>query len=470
MTNLYLAIDQGGHASRAIVFDDQAKIHAQAEAAIETFTPTVDRVEHDAEALVKATRDAIAQTIALLGPKSKQIKAAGLATQRSSIVCWNRNSGAPLSPILSWQDRRQAEWLQQFGSHGELIHQRTGLFLSPYYGASKMRWCLDHLPSVRDAAQNGELVIGPLASFLAFRLLCERPLVVDPANASRTLLWNLATGDWDDELCHLFGIPQPLLPRCTKSRTQFGYLEGSQIPLTVMTGDQSAAIFAWGLPDGGSHYANIGTGAFVQHISTDQQLHDRLLNSTAYTDERQQFHTLEGTVNGAARSLHWFAERCGVSNLEQRLPNWLANEQQPPLFINAVSGVGSPFWLAQLESHFIGDGDIPAKACGVVESILFLIQANLDEMPVVKQIIISGGLANLDELCQRLADLSQLAVLRPTQLEATATGLAYLTADRPEHWPGISQTTRFVPQNNPLLAQRYHHWLTEMRSQNDENA
>ena len=198
MTGYYLAIDQGGHASRAIVFDQQANIISQTEQPIQTFTPQPDRVEHDADEMIQATRQAIIDAVGLLGEEKKLLKAAGLATQRSSIACWNKQTGKPLSPILSWQDRRQAVWLSQFQHQSESIHAKTGLFLSPHYGASKMRWCLDNLAEVKQAFENHQLVIGPLASFLAYQLLTERPLVADPANASRTLLWNLHRQEWDE--------------------------------------------------------------------------------------------------------------------------------------------------------------------------------------------------------------------------------------------------------------------------------
>jgi glycerol kinase len=468
-SSYYLTIDQGGHASRAIVFDNQANIVSQAETAIETFTPKPDWVEHDAEALVCATQIAIDKAVEQLGDDRHRIKAAGLATQRSSIVCWHKQSNAALSPILSWQDRRQAEWLTQFQDKNRFIHTTTGLFLSPHYGASKMRWCLENIEAVQLAQRQNKLVIGPLASFLTCRLLRESPLLADPANASRTLLWNMETGDWDDALLQLFGLPGILLPNCVPSRYPFGYLhvDSMDIPLQIVTGDQSAALFAWGNPDPETVYLNIGTGAFIQRPLSATTDHPRLLTGIAYQDDTYRCYTLEGTVNGAARALHRFAEQEGIDNLEQRVTAAMISNKTPPLFINAVSGLGSPDWIATLESHFIGEGDTEARLLAVVESIAFLIQRNLDAMantpPQAERIIVSGGLAGLDGLCQLIADLAGVTVIRPQQLEASATGLACLIAARPVDWPTATQRAdHFSPDPDTTIKQRYTVWSQQL--------
>jgi glycerol kinase len=464
----WLAIDQGGHASRAIVFDRQGNITAQAEMAIRTLTPHTDWVEHDAEEMVKSVEDAVCAVIDQLGAAKHQLISAGMATQRSSIVCWERQTGAALSPIISWQDRRQQQWLKQFSAHNKVIHHKTGLFLSPHYGASKLRWCLDNIEAVATAYKQENLCAGPLASFLAFRLLQERPFCIDPANASRTLLWNLHHNHWDAELCQLFGVPQQLLPRCTRTHEAFGHLviDDQTLPLTIITGDQPAALFAWGKPRTDTTYINIGTGAFIQRPVTAPQPSDRLLSGIAYLDDKWRCYTLEGTVNGAARALQWLAQGHGIDDLEQRLPEWLKGVAEPALFLNGVSGLGSPYWVANLPSRFIGDGDKPItlkeQAVAIVESIVFLIQRNLEEMeqslPATTALRVSGGLANLDGLCQRLADITGRIIIRPATTEATARGLAFLIAGRPDAWQSAVQEQRFRPDTAPALQQRYQEW------------
>lgn len=472
--SLYLAIDQGGHASRAIVFNSHGEIVCQHECAIQTVTPQEEWVEHSPEELLGSIKNAVTHVLKTLGDNAQKIEAAGLATQRSSIVCWNKENGEALSPILSWQDRRQQSWIKQFESQNSFVHTKTGLFLSPHYGASKLRWCLDNIKAVSKANENHTLMAGPLASYLAFNLSKEKTNSADPANASRTLLWNINRQNWDADLCQLFGVPMDILPTCSHSQDAFGHLDinGFDIPLKVITGDQPAALFAWGKPDTDQLYVNMGTGAFIQHATDSPRHNERLLTGIAYQDESSQLFTLEGTVNGAARALQWL----GIENLEKQLPDWLENTKPTTLFINSISGLGSPYWQPSLPASFINETESTTeeKAVAVVESIAFLIQRNIDEMeitlPSAKKIIVSGGLAQLDGLCQRIANLSGLEILRPKVCEATAQGLAYLIADQPSDWPQLKPKTVFTPEANTALLDRYQTWQKELESLISNNA
>ncbi len=473
---LYLAIDQGGHASRAIVFDGTGALVTQSAVAIKTFHPAQNQVEHDPEALVRSVREAIDQVLHELGDQAARICAAGLATQRSTIVSWNRESGAALSPVISWQDRRAADWLEKFRSRAADIQERTGLVLSPHYGAGKLRWCLDHLPAVAEARQQGHLVFGPLASFLLFRLLEERPLVADPSNASRTQLWDLGTHDWSQELLDLFGLPLECLPGCVASTYGFGHLSAGnlRIPLSVVTGDQPSALYALGEPDADTLYVNMGTGAFVQRITasyptpTSNLLRSVVLQAAAHTT-----YVLEGTVNGAGSALEQTGKQLGVSQAELKasLAGWLERPAEPPLFMNGVSGLGSPFWLSNFASEFVGEGEPWEKMVAVAESIVFLLQVNIEQISHTgrspQRIIVSGGLADLAGLVQRLADISGLPVMRLPLQEATAAGLAYLIS-RPEHQPWNQCAFMAAkPKANQTLQKRYVNWRRELEARID---
>ncbi len=465
---LYLCLDQGGHASRALVFDARGAL--QAGAFREAGTRRAgDRVEQDPEELVVTLRQAIDEAVATLGGRADDIVAAGIATQRSSIACWDRRTGAALAPVLSWQDRRAHAWLERFSAHAGEIHRRTGLMLSAHYGASKLRWCLDHLPAVAAARRAGRLAMGPLASFLLFRLLGEKPLLADPANAARTLLWNIDAGEWDPWLLELFGIPPETLPRCVPTRHAFGTLRlnDRRIPLAVASGDQSAALFALGAPRPDSAYVNMGTGAFIQRVFERRPEATGLLAGLVYHDSSDRaVYVLEGTVNGADAALRWAGREWGLENIEAELPEWLARTGEVPVFLNGVSGLGAPFWVAEFPSRLIGDGAPWQKAVAVAESIVFLLQANLSIMqktaPPVTRIIATGGLAWFDGLCRRLADLSGLPVYRPAEQEATARGTAYLLAGFPGDWPEERSGEPFTPQANPGLLRRYERWRAEM--------
>lgn len=454
----FLAIDQGGHASRALLYDGDGRLIAAAESAIALRRPAPERAEHDAEELVDSVQTAVAAVLREAG--DREVGAAGLAVQRSSVVCWDRRDGRALSPVLSWQDRRNAEWTAGLEADAVAIRRRTGLPLSPHYGAGKLRWCLDHLEPVRAAAQAGRLALGPLASFLTFRLTDEHRLCSDPANASRTLLYDLDSGDWDPQLAQRFGLDIATLPACVPTRHAFGELaiDRRRVPLTLVTGDQSAALFAFD-SDPGQVMVNLGTGAFLQQAMPQRPPATPLLTSLAYRDDRSRVFAVEGTVNGAGSAIDWAAERLGLAPAAviEQLPLWLGQSRRPPLFLNGVSGLGTPYLAPLFTPCFIGDASAAEQCVAVVESIAFLLKVNLEEMArlgALSAITLSGGLSRLDGLCQRLADLSGLPVSRPADHEATARGLLYLLSGSRTPTP----RTCFAPQPQDALNQRYRDW------------
>lgn len=318
---LYLALDQGGHATRALVVEEGGRVVAQALVPVTFTTRTNDRCEQDPEAIVASVRHAIGQVQQIIGaPAAHAIAGAGLATARANLVCWDSRTGQGLSPVIGWQDHRAGALMASYDNHALTIRERTGLVSSCHYGAPKMRWCLDNLPAVRAAAKGGYLVMGPLASFLAFRLISPPPRVADAAHAGRTLLWNRHSHNWDHELLALFGIREDSLPHCVPSRYPFGHLvwHGLRIPLTVMTGDQGAALFGEGRPRADRVYINIGTGAFVQRLIGRRPVEQGpLLLSTVLQDGHDTVEVLEGTVNGAGAALDWGARACAVCQPER---------------------------------------------------------------------------------------------------------------------------------------------------------
>jgi len=462
---LYLAIDQGTHASRAVVLDRCGRLHARASRDIALTHPQPDWAEQDGDAMVASVFAAVAGALGELGERRHQVAAVGLASQRASCVCWDRRNGHPLSPVFSWQDRRAYVWLQQFEAHAESVHRKTGLFLSPHYGASKLRWALEHLPAVRQARGAGTLCWGPQASFLVFRLLDEHPLLADPQCAARTQLWNVRTRDWDPELLELFGLPQGFLPRSVPTCHAFGTLSSGDmhVPLTVVNGDQSAAVFAFGWPEEDSAYVNIGTSAFVQRALThDPGYVPRQLTGIILDDGNTTVYMVEGNINGAGAALEWLTGEIGVNDVVPLLPSWLERAGEPPLFLNGIAGLGGPFWKPDFESRFVGTGEPWQQAVAVVESIAFLLQANIDEMAKyvrpATRIRVSGGVSRLDGLCRRLASVSGLPVHRREDPEATGRGIAYLAAGRPPEWNAGAHEDVFAPADDPALRARYRQW------------
>ena len=471
---LYLTLDQGGHASRALVYDTDGRCLMQESIACEVRRGDGARVEQDPDAIVNGLRECIARVATRLGPRCKDIVAAALVTQRSSVVCWDRINTSALTPMLSWQDLRAQDWLRTFNDAAEKIHDITGLMLSAHYGAGKLRWCLDHVPAVQAAAQAGRLACGPLAAFLLFRLLNERPLLIDSGNAARTLLWNRRTCDWDRGLADLFGVPLDYLPRSVPNRYAFGTLPVGQysVPLSFCHGDQPAALFATGMPRHDCVYINIGTGAFVQRVfADDPRTVPGLLTVLVLDEAARHCYALEGTVNGAGSALAAMGNEFGLDAAEfaARLPVWLEQCRAPPLFLNGVSGLGAPFWVADFSSRFIGAGDMAERLVAVVESIVFLLQSNIEaieaQVAPALDIVVSGGVASLDGLCQRLAALSGRPVWRSTQREASARGAAWLLTGTTQAWMDEEAGERFVAHEDANLRERYRRWRAALQAQ-----
>lgn len=464
---LILAIDQGGHASRAIVFDAHGTLCAESFAPISTFRSGDDRVEHDANEILESIRTALDDVAQTLGSDAERVVAAGLATQRSSVVCWDKRTGTPLSRVLSWQDRRNAALVEQLRGEASAVCEHTGLVLSPHYGASKLRWCLDEIPAVRTARDGKRLAFGPLASFLLFSLLEGRPYLVDPANASRTQLFEPRTRAWSPWLAERFGVPLELLPRIAHTRAEFGRLQfaGRDIPLRVCTGDQSAVPYAFGSLDPATIYLNAGTGAFLQRVRE----HDdpQLLQSVVYSDEQRVVTIQEGTVNGAGAAIDWLNEHLGVDARRGALALTRATANHAaPLFLNAVGGIGSPYWRSDVSSRFVGEGSEAAQVQAAVESIAFLICRNIERMQdaAVARILASGGLSASDYLCECIATLSGLPVERVNVRESTALGLAFLVAGEPADWQPHAERATFAPAVDEALRERYARWCELMET------
>jgi glycerol kinase len=454
-----LALDQGSHASRACVFDASGRLLARQERPVATRHPGEGRIEHDplelAESLRAAARRALQEAEAQ--HPGLEVLAAGLAVQRSTLVCCDRGRCAPLSAALSWQDTRHAAWLAGFASAAPRVRALTGLPLSPHYGASKLRWCLDELPAVQAAARQGELLALPLAAFLVARLTGGEPLL-DAANASRTLLYDTATLGWSAELLALFGIPAACLPRCVPTCGDFGQLQlgRHRIPLTAVTGDQSAVPFAGGTLDLAGVSVNLGTGAFVQQaLAARPGSPAPLLGSVLGQFAGGARYTLEGTVNGGGSAVRAFIVAQGIGDgsagAEQALWQALdslgeADDASLPLYVNGIGGLGSPWWQPRLASRWLGEGTPLQCFAALVESIAFMVAANVDELrrhgDAPGSLHLAGGLSRSGFLRARLAAFCELPVWTG-EPEASARGVAALALpDWGQGWRAAVQARR----------------------------
>jgi len=427
-------------------------------------------VEHDPVALLESVDECIASVVEQLGDDTRYVRAAGLATQRSTILCAARATGTPLTPLISWQDRRGYQDIAQFEPHADRIREITGLRLTPHYGMAKLRWCLEHVDAVQAQLAAGDLIGAPLSSYLLRHLSGDVEWRVDSVNASRTLLMDMYSANWSAELLELFALPITILPTIQPCRSTFGSLSlgDNAVPISVATGDQAAALFCAGEPAPGTAFINMGTGAFVQVATGAVPVRDeRLLTSIVWQDADTRQYVLEGTVNGAGSAVDYFTSITGTQ-LEPsslKLRESLERLDEAPLFLNGVGGLGSPDWIADFPSRFEGEGGPALQLAAVYESIVFLVVRNLRRMRQrldVRRLILTGGLAQFDWLAQSLADLAGLPVLQPSEPEATLMGLAQLVSNgQCRVHPG---SRRFEPQKNALLQRRHARWVAAMEA------
>jgi glycerol kinase len=463
---LSLLLDFGGQSCHALVMDGRGVCITQAEVPNQTRQSGL-RVELDGESVVAGFQQLLASIDDALLAEGRQVRRVAMACQRGSVIAWDRETGKALGPMLSWRDRRISETMQMRPEQAEWIRHRAGLRWSPYAGAPKLRWLLDHLPSVRAAAKQEQLVLGPAGSFLLARLLRGRPCLVDDSLAQRTLLWSCRSMDWDEELLETFGLEDEQLPEVCPSSFEFGRLEAmkGQPPVRIVVGDQNAVPFLTGQPDPDCLYVNLGTGGFVLR-PVDRPLDVDCFQLSLLSRQGGGRFALEGSIHGAATALNWLAERSDGVFRAAELDDLCAGVGQPPLFVNTLDGLGSPWWCDGGEPAFEPsckhcDAGLAAEALAIVESIVFLVRANLEAMnehvEAPKRIVLSGGLSRSEILRQRLADGLGLPVEVLIEGEGTAIGAwcmldpAHVLPDRA--WQTIS------PGRDPALERRYAKWL-----------
>lgn len=444
-----LVLDQGGQSSRALVFDEVGNVVASASVPVATRAEDAGIVEQDPEEIVASLEQCIAQVADRI--PATEWHSAGLACQRSSVVAWDRATGAARTPVLSWMDTRAAGAFDDVPLDSARVRAITGLPPSPHYGATKLRWMHRH------ADTRGAFGFGPLASFLLYRLLDERPYRANHSIAQRTLLYDVHARDWSDELLCAFGVPRESLPEPVDDRSAHGTLRG--VPLTVCAGDQNLVPFAGGAPVADTAYLNLGTGAFVlQPIARAADVPDGLL--LAPLDDHGL--AAEGTVNGAASAVAWLEG-------ETRRPfPWASLTQveaaSAPLFVNGIGGVGSPFWRTDVRTRFEPDqGDPKARAYAVIESVAFLVRANLDRMAPARRVMATGGLVSQPFVRTLLADVLGVPVVTGPH-EATARGLAALLGCAVTARAVVPDDGASVGGSAECLAGRYARWRSFLHS------
>ncbi len=447
MTDYILALDQGTTSSRAIIFAaDGQRISAGQEEFPQHF-PQDGWVEHDPEDLWGSTLRSAQHALAESGLQAKQIRAIGISNQRETTLIWNRKSGKPLYRAIVWQDRRTSAYCQALSQKLQrqdatsLIQERTGLLLDPYFSASKIRWILDHVDGAQEAAERGELAFGTVDTYLLWRLTGGRSHFTDATNASRTLLFNIHTQRWDDELLKLFNVPPALLPEVLDSAAEFGASDasilGASIPITGIAGDQQAAAFGQCCFEPGMAKSTYGTGCFLLLNTGDKALQseNRLLTTVAYRLNGKVTYALEGSIFMAGATMQWLRDGLKLFKdaAETEALARQADKNMHVLMVPAFTGLGAPYWDADARGAIFGltrDTGIKELVTAALLSVCYqtrdlqkAMEADGERPDTLR---VDGGMARNDFVLQNLADLLGCRVDRPRVTETTALGVAWL--------------------------------------------
>ena len=453
MTSRLLVIDQGTTSTRAIVFDEHLAPLATAQREFPQIYPRPGWVEHDPEVLWDGALGTAREVLASAGLGAAAIAGIGIANQRETTVVWDRATGRAVHNAIVWQDRRTVERCEalEAAGHAELVSARSGLRLDPYFSATKIGWVLDTVPGAREAAEAGRLAFGTVDGFLLWRLTEGRVHAIDATNASRTLLCNIATGDWDDDLLRLFGIPRALLPAIRDSADEFGTTEllgAGPVAIRGMAGDQQAALIGQGCFSAGAIKATYGTGGFILLNTGARPVRSRhdLLTTIAWQRHGQRRYALEGSIFSAGTAVQWLRDGIGLVDSAPETGRLAAeaDPRQPVFLVPAFTGLGAPHWDSRARATISGITRGTTRrelARATLESVGFQTRDLLGAMhgdfaatggaghaEAGRAIRVDGGMAASDWTMQFLADMLDAPVDRPACLETTALGAAYLAA------------------------------------------
>jgi glycerol kinase len=451
MSNLIIALDQGTTSSRTIIFDQNYQIVEQAQQEFTQHFPEDGWVEHDAMDIWNTTLATAKQAMASAGVTAKDIAAIGITNQRETTVIWDRQTGEPIYNAIVWQDRRTAALCNQLKEQGleTSVTEKTGLLLDPYFSATKVAWILDSVSGARDRAERGELAFGTVDSWLLWNLT-DGEHATDATNASRTMLYNIHRGYWDDELLELFNVPRSLLPEVKDSAADFGTtsLLGDPINIYGIAGDQQAATLGQACFDVGMMKSTYGTGCFALLNTGDTAVTstNRLLTTIAYQLDGKPTYALEGSIFIAGAAVQWLRDGLGIIESASQ-SGQLAKDADPTqsvYMVPAFTGLGAPWWDADARGALLGltRGTGPAEiAKAALESVCYqtldLLNAMRADWAQEAETVlrVDGGMVASDWTMQCLADILQAPVDRPVIAETTALGAAWLAGSRAGVWP-----------------------------------
>ena len=453
MTGYVLAIDQGTTSTRALLFDEAARVVASAQEPFAQHFPRPGEVEHDPEELWATVVSTVRTVLDRAGCGADSVAALGITNQRETVLVWDRATGRPIHRAIVWQDRRTAPECAALrdAGHEALVSERTGLLLDPYFSATKITWMLDRVDGARARAEAGELVFGTVDTFLLWRLTGGRVHATDATNASRTSLYDLRTGDWDPELLDLFRIPRKILPEIHDSSSDYGAsrpeLFGGVIRIGGVAGDQQAATLGQGCFEPGMMKATFGTGGFlvVNTGAAPVASRNRLLTTVMWQHAGERIYAMEGAIFIAGAAVQWLRDEMGIIESAEESGRLAAESdpEQPVYLVPAFTGLGAPWWDADARGAIFGltRGTGRAElARAALESVGYqtrdLIEAARGDGVEGTLLRVDGGMAASDWAMQFLADVLDLTVDRPRDLETTARGAAWLAGFHAGFYPG----------------------------------
>ena len=449
-----LALDQGTTSSRAILFDNAGDIAAVAQKEFQQFYPQAGWVEHDPLEIWTSQLACAVEALGRAGARPRDVAAIGITNQRETVIVWDRATGKPIHPAIVWQDRRTAAACAELESSGagEGISAKTGLVIDPYFSATKIRWILDNVPGAGARARKGELAFGTVDSWLIWNLTSGQKHVTDVTNASRTLLFNVVQGRWDEELLSLFDIPESLLPEVVWSSERVAEVTTTLglggIPIAGIAGDQQAALFGQLCWSPGEAKNTYGTGCFLlQNIGTTfQRSRHKLITTIAASAQRKLEYALEGSVFIGGAVVQWLRDNLRLIGSSAEVEALAASEPNTGgvVFVPAFVGLGAPHWDSHAGGLLIGlrrDTRPGHIARAALESIAFQVADVLEAVQSetsapLTALRVDGGAAVNDLLMQFQADLLRVPVLRPKVTETTALGAAYLAGLAVGFWDG----------------------------------
>ena len=467
-----MSLDQGTTSSRAIIFNRHGETISVAQKPFTQHFPTPGWVEHDAKEIWGSQIAVLTEALAKSGLEAKDIAAIGVTNQRETTVVWDRATGEPVCNAIVWQDRRTAKYCDSLHDKRDWIRGKTGLIIDAYFSATKVKWILDNVENARKRAERGELCFGTIDTWLIWNLTKGEVFVTDPSNASRTMLYNIHTLDWDDELLALFDIPRSMLPEVRASSEVYGtvstrYLE-HPVPIAGIAGDQQAALFGQLCTEKGMLKNTYGTGCFLLMNTGDEAVTSKnnLLTTIAWKVGGKTTYALEGGVFVGGAAVQWLRDGARIIRTSADINTLAATVEDNGgvYFVPALTGLGAPYWDSYARGAFFGitrgttDGHLArATLEGIAFQVYDIVKAmEADAGAQTRELRVDGGASMSDYLMQTQADIFGFDIVRPKTVETTALGAAYLAGLATGYWEDIDSIRKqwkidktFTPQLPP---------------------